>query len=107
MDGPGLSGRELRILAEIEAGLRVDHRPERALRGMRHGPRWVVGRVLRWAARVPVFVFPVLAALSTTLLLVSATVYSAAVIAGFSVVWGLSIALGAARLVAHRRGIVP
>ncbi|MFI9361430.1 hypothetical protein ACIG5E_10240 [Kitasatospora sp. NPDC053057] len=107
MDGPGLSGRELRILTEIENQLRVDRHLDRALRTMRHGPRWLAGWVLRAVARVPVFVFSLLGALSATLVLISATAHSPAALTGFSLVWASSIALGTARVVAHRRGIAP
>ncbi|MFH9347684.1 hypothetical protein [Kitasatospora sp. NPDC017646] len=107
MDGPGLSGRELRILTEIENQLRVDRRMDRALRTMRRGPRWLAGRMLRAAARVPAFVFSALGALSAALLLVSVTAHSPAVLAGSSLVWAGSITLGTARVVAHRRGIAP
>ncbi|MFJ9770885.1 hypothetical protein ACIRVF_06550 [Kitasatospora sp. NPDC101157] len=107
MDGPGLSGRELRILTEIENHLQADRHLDRALRTMRHGPRWLAGRLLRTVARMPVFVFSVLGGLCAALLVISATAHSAAVLTGFSLVWASSVALGAARVVAHRRGIAP
>ncbi|MET9181095.1 hypothetical protein ABZX88_23140 [Kitasatospora aureofaciens] len=107
MDGPGLSGRELRILTEIENHLRVDRRLDRALRSMRHGPRWLAGWILRKVARVPVLVFSVLGGLCATLLLISVTAHSPAALTGFSLVWASSIVLGTARVVAHRRGIAP
>ncbi|MFD8702772.1 hypothetical protein ACFV1W_09170 [Kitasatospora sp. NPDC059648] len=107
MDGPGLSGRELRILTEIENHLRADRHLDRALRTMGHGPRRLAGWALRKVARIPVFVFSVLGGLSAALLLISVTAHSPAALTGFSLVWASSIALGAARVVAHRRGIAP
>ncbi|MFJ8623830.1 hypothetical protein ACIRD3_13425 [Kitasatospora sp. NPDC093550] len=107
MDGPGLSRRELLILAEIEDDLRADGRLDRALRTMRRGPRWVVGGLLRATLRVPGAVLSVLLALSLGLLMVSATAHSSPVLAAFGLVWAPTLALAAARLLARRRGITP
>ncbi|MFJ9453570.1 hypothetical protein ACIRST_00690 [Kitasatospora sp. NPDC101447] len=107
MDGPALSRRELRILAEIEFDLRADGRLDRALRTMRRGPRWVPGGASRAAARVPPSVLSVLLALSAGLLLVSADAHSAAVLAAFGPVRAATLVLSAVRLVARRRGSGP
>ncbi|MBV2155385.1 hypothetical protein [Kitasatospora sp. SUK 42] len=104
MDGPGLSGRELRILAEIEDGLRADGRLDRALRTMRRGPRPAPGGVLRAAARVPPAAFAVLLALSAGLLVVSADAHTPAVLAVFALVWAPTAFLLLARLTTRRRG---
>ncbi|MER6298020.1 hypothetical protein ABT247_00405 [Kitasatospora sp. NPDC001539] len=105
MDGPELSRREQRILAEIEETLRADGRLDRALRTMRRGPRWVLGGVLRGAVRVPSAVLALLVALSTGLLLVSADVHSPGVLAGFGVVWALTSLLAGLRLLGRHRGL--
>ncbi|MFG3224559.1 hypothetical protein ACGF07_07245 [Kitasatospora sp. NPDC048194] len=105
MDGPELSRREQRILAEIEETLRADGRLDRALRTMRRGPRWVLGGVLRGAVRVPSAVLALLVALSTGLLLVSADVHSPGALAAFGVVWALTSMLAGLRLLGRRRGL--
>ncbi|MBO1414449.1 hypothetical protein [Streptomyces sp. FH025] len=103
MDGPGLSGRELRILAEIEEGLRTDGQLDRALRTMRRGPVPALGGPLRAAARVPLAAFAMLLALSAGLLVVSADAHAPAVLAAFALVWAPTAFLVLARLVTHRR----
>ncbi|MFE4976533.1 DUF3040 domain-containing protein [Kitasatospora sp. NPDC056651] len=51
MDGPALSGRERRLLEEIESGLRQDTRLDRKLSTMGAGPPGRVRRVLRAVGR--------------------------------------------------------
>ncbi|MFF7586232.1 DUF3040 domain-containing protein [Kitasatospora purpeofusca] len=99
MDGPGLSSRERRILAEIEGDLREDRGLDRRLRTMR---RVLPVRVLDSAARVPATVLVVLVSLSLGLLMVSARVHTAAPLALFAVIWLPSVLLLLARLVRRR-----
>lgn len=105
MDGPGLSGRELRILDEIERDLSTDSRLERALRTMRRGPRWVLGGALRAVVRAPVAALSLLLALSAGLALVSPDVQAPGVLAFFALVWAGTVLLTGARLLARRRGL--
>ncbi|MFJ7912774.1 hypothetical protein [Kitasatospora sp. NPDC096204] len=105
MDGPGLSREELRLLLEIEDGLRADERLDRAMRTMRCRPGPLPDRALGVAARVPPAVLAVLLALSAGLLLVSADAHSPAVLVGFALVWTPTLVLAVARQVARRRGL--
>ncbi|MEV7595848.1 hypothetical protein AB0O91_00490 [Kitasatospora sp. NPDC089797] len=106
MDDPGLSHRELLILAEIEHGLRTEPRLDRALRRMRRGPRWLLGGLLRRAVRVPVSAFAVLVALSAGLLSVCADDHPPGVLVVFGLVWAPTLLLAVGRLVGHRKGFV-
>ncbi|MER7705710.1 hypothetical protein ABTX81_22810 [Kitasatospora sp. NPDC097605] len=87
MDGPGLSSRERRILAEIEGDLRADRRLDQRLRTMRFVLPGRVGGAMEAAARASGSVLALLTALSLGLLLVSATLHTAVALALFSVVW--------------------
>ncbi|GAA1384151.1 hypothetical protein GCM10009639_05330 [Kitasatospora putterlickiae] len=97
MDGPGLSSRERRILAEIEGDLRADRRLDQRLRTMRFVLPGAPGRALDAAARVPGSVLALLTALSVGLLLVGATVHTAVALTLFSVVWLPTVVLLSAR----------
>ncbi|MFE6746311.1 DUF3040 domain-containing protein [Kitasatospora purpeofusca] len=103
MDGPALSDRERRILAEIEGELRTDRRLDRRLRTMRRVLPARAVRSLDSAARVPVAVLVFLAALSLGLLMVSASVHTASAAAFFAVVWLPSALLLLARLCRRAR----
>ncbi|MET8545492.1 hypothetical protein ABZW03_33375 [Kitasatospora sp. NPDC004799] len=107
VDGPGLSRRELRILVEIEDGLRADDRLDRAMRTMRRGPGRLLDRALGVAVRVPLAVLSVLLALSAGLLLVSPDLHATAELAAFALVWASTVVLAASRSAARRRGLRP
>ncbi|WP_030395112.1 hypothetical protein [Kitasatospora purpeofusca] len=99
MDGPGLSSRERCILAEIEGDLRADRGLDRRLRTM----RCVLPiRVLDSVARVPATVLVVMASLSLGLLMVGASVHTAAALAPFAAIWLPSVLLLLVRLVRRR-----
>ncbi|MFB8242974.1 DUF3040 domain-containing protein [Kitasatospora purpeofusca] len=102
MDGPGLSSRERRILAEIEGDLRADPGLDRRLRTMRCVLPVRAVRVLDSAARVPATVLVAMASLSLGLLMLSATVHTPAALALFAAVWLPSVLLLLARLARRR-----
>jgi hypothetical protein len=107
MDGPTLSGREKRILEEIENDLRADGRLDRELSTMRPAGPARVGRILLAIGHVPLTAVALLTALSIALVPVGATVRSAQTLLLFGVIWALTLVLLLARvshrLVARRR----
>jgi hypothetical protein len=107
MDGPTLSGREKRILEEIENDLRADGKLDRELSTMRPaGPARVV-RILLAIDHVPFTAVALLTALSIALVPVGTTVRSAQTLLLFGAIWALTLVLLLARvsrrLVARRR----
>ncbi|MEU8510524.1 hypothetical protein AB0C76_02890 [Kitasatospora sp. NPDC048722] len=104
MDGPSLSGRERRLLEEIESGLRQDTRLDRKLSTMgARRPGRVRTAVRRTVHRIPAGV--VLTALVMTAICLSVGVRTptVAVLTALGVVWAASLAVAAAAAVLLRR----
>ncbi|MDX6350007.1 MAG: hypothetical protein QOF84_4797 [Streptomyces sp.] len=93
MDGNGsrLSGREQRILVQIEMALGQDRRLERRLRTLRPGWR---ARCLDGTRRLRPWALGLLAVASVTLLVAAARTGDPVLIVAFAVSWAVTLALG-------------
>ncbi|GAA1181701.1 putative membrane protein [Kitasatospora gansuensis] len=109
MDGPALSWRERRILAEIETDLvAADTRLARELGSMRRGRlRWPYA-LLRAVARIPAGVVTVAVAVSLALVVIAAQLRTVSALVSVGVVVAATLlvlfARPLSRLVARRRG---
>ncbi|MCC9305761.1 DUF3040 domain-containing protein [Kitasatospora sp. RB6PN24] len=102
VDGPTLSERELRILAEIEEELRADGKLDRELSTMHPGLPSRAGRAVQAAGRVSPAVPIVLVMLSLSLALAAPHDHTVSALVVFSVIWASTVLLLGARLAVHR-----
>ncbi|MEV6977037.1 hypothetical protein [Kitasatospora sp. NPDC093806] len=105
MDGPALSGRERRLLAEIECDLRRDTRLDRRLSTMGASRSSRVGDALRGLGRrVPTAVLMTALAMSALCLSVAVRRPTATVLVAVTAVWVGSVGLAAGlSALLHRR----
>lgn len=104
MDGPSLSGRERRLLEEIESGLRQDTRLDRKLSTMgAKGPGRVRTAVRRAVRRIPAGVVVTALVMTAICLSVGVRTPTVAVLTALGVVWAASVAVAAAAAVLLRR----
>ncbi|MGW2250866.1 DUF3040 domain-containing protein [Kitasatospora sp. NPDC001660] len=104
MDGPSLSGRERRLLEEIESELRQDTRLDRKLSAMgAKRPGRVRTSLRRAARRIPVGVVVTALVMTGICLSVGVRTPTVAVLAALGVVWSASLAVAVAAAVLLRR----
>ncbi|MFB6889565.1 hypothetical protein ACFCX4_09660 [Kitasatospora sp. NPDC056327] len=104
MDGPALSGRERRLLAEIEGDLRRDTRLDRRLSTMGARPRNRLADALRGLGRrVPSGVLMTALVMSAVCLSIAVRKPTAAVAVASAVIWVGSVALASAVAALLRR----
>ncbi|MGW4891618.1 DUF3040 domain-containing protein [Kitasatospora sp. NPDC004240] len=100
MDGPALSGRERRLLEEIESDLRHDARLERQLRTMGAKRQHKLWNAIR---RIPPAAVMMVTAMTAICLSVGARTPTAPVITAVTVVWTVTVALSIGVTVVLRR----
>ncbi|MFJ2581595.1 hypothetical protein [Kitasatospora aureofaciens] len=104
MDGPALSGRERRLLEEIESDLRQDTRLDRKLSTMGAKRPGRVGAALRGAVRrVPAGVLLTALVMTAICLSVGVRTPTVAVLTALGVVWAASVTVAVAATLLLRR----